>query len=417
MTEKRSAEIKVLGVGGGGCNALDHMFTKANIEGVDYAVCNTDIQSLLNNSVPKKIQLGKKVSKGQGAGGEHTEGEKAALESGEEIKYYLQEGEGTDMVIISCGMGGGTGTGAAPVIAQIAKEEGILTVGIVMLPMFSEGEERIQKALAGLEEMKSHVDATLAISNEQLRSLYGELSYQDCLSKADEVLAMAVKGIAEIVTRPGRINMDFADIRSRIKDSGIFFMGMGFSESKEGIMSAAKKALESPLVIDNNIMGAKKALVRIVTGENTKVTMSEINQVLCYVQDITCMGNHTDIIHGDSIDPSLEDEDKVAVIILATDFYAREDRPPEWSHELCKIQMDGTIIGDNSLPLERPTMEEGIDSDFANQRGKYYYFSPNPIFKKIDYSKLTNDTLREIELELACSSPNFSSLSEKEETA
>jgi len=302
--------IKVLGVGGGGSNAVNHMF-KQGIKGVDFAICNTDVQALQDSPVPVKIELGS--NGGLGAGSKPEVGRSAAIESIEKIKEIISEN--TQMIFVTAGMGGGTGTGAAPVIAKLAKEMGILTVGIVTLPFQWEGRRRSLQAQAGVQEMKQNVDTLLVINNDKLRVQYGNLSVNEAFAKADNVLTIAAKGIAEIITATGKVNTDFEDVKTVIKDSGKAIMGQAIAEGENRATIAIEEAMNSPLLNDNDITGATNILLHIVSGTDD-ITMDEISEITEYVQAES--GNEADVIWGLGDDDSLGSN--IGITVIATGF-------------------------------------------------------------------------------------------------
>jgi len=307
--KNQSSIIKVLGVGGGGSNAVDHMLSQG-IKGVDFIICNTDAQALQNSMVPNKVQLG---SKGLGAGSIPSVGREAALENIDQIKSLLQTN--TQMLFITAGMGGGTGTGGAPVIAQVARELGILTVGIITLPFSFEGRKRRQQADLGVEEMRKYVDTLLIISNDKLREQYGNLKLSEAFGKADDILTTAAKGIAEIITVPGYINVDFEDVKTVMKDSGVAIMGTGVAEGPNRARAAVESALNSPLLNDNNIKGASNILLYISSGSD-EISMDEVSEITEYIQ--TESGNSAEIIWGNGTEDSLGD--LISITIIATGF-------------------------------------------------------------------------------------------------
>jgi len=303
--------IKVLGVGGGGGNAVNYMF-KQGIKGVDFVVCNTDAQALHNSPVPIKVKLGNRKL---GAGSKPEVGKQAALDSVDEIKEALS-GE-TEMLFITAGMGGGTGTGAAPIIAEAAKEMGILTVGIVTIPFEWEGQKRLNLAEKGIEELKHHVDTLIVISNTKLREVYGNLSLTDAFSKADDILKTAAKGIAELITVPGYVNVDFEDVKTIMteNESGKAIMSSAQAEGEERATKAVQEALSSPLLDDNDIVGASDILLHIITGEK-ELMMDEVEEITTYIQSQA--GNSANLIWGNGTDSSLGDA--LSVTIIATGF-------------------------------------------------------------------------------------------------
>jgi len=305
--------IKVIGVGGGGGNAVNHMY-RQGIKDVEFAVCNTDAQALMNSPVPLKVQLGSELTEGRGAGNKPDVGRESALENIEDIEKLLDGN--TKMVFITAGMGGGTGTGAAPVIAQVARDRKILTIGIVSIPFRNEGRLRIQQAIEGIREMENHVDSLLVINNERIREIYGDFPISKAFSKADDVLAIAAKGIAEIITCPGFINVDFEDVRTVMHNSGVAIMGSFQASGENRARKAVEGAVNSPLLNNNDICGAKNILVNITSGETNEVTMDEMNLVNEYVQEMA--GNNADLIYGVAVDPEMGDE--ISVTVIATGF-------------------------------------------------------------------------------------------------
>ncbi|MBK21502.1 MAG: cell division protein FtsZ [Flavobacteriales bacterium] len=314
IEKSESSIIKVFGVGGGGSNAVNHMY-KAGIKGVDFFICNTDEQSLEISPVPNKIQLGLNLTGGRGAGSIAEVGKNAAHENNDEIKEILEKD--TKMLFITAGMGGGTGTGAAPIIAKIAKELGILTVAIVTYPFGFEGRKRSSQADSGLEELRDSVDTCVIICNDKLREIYGNLSLSDAFAKADDILTIAAKGIAEIITRTGYINVDFEDVRTVMTDSGVAIMGSSMASGENRAIKAAQEALESPLLNDNDIEGANYILLNITSGNN-EVMMDEISQITDYIQDEA--GLSADIIWGTGRDEELGDS--ISITLIATGFEA-----------------------------------------------------------------------------------------------
>ena len=304
--------IKVLGVGGGGSNAVQHMYGQG-IVGVDFAICNTDSQALEASPVPTKLRLGPNLTEGRGAGSIPDVGKEACIESVEEVRAFLADN--TKMLFITAGMGGGTGTGAAPIIAKISKEMGILTVAIVTLPFAFEGRRRSTQGLTGLEHLKQNVDTLVIISNDKLRAIYGNLTLRDAFGHADNILTTAAKGIAEIITVAGYVNVDFEDVNTVMKDSGVAIMGTARAKGEHRAKEAVDRALNSPLLEDNNIKGAQHILVNIASG-TTEVTMDEISEITEFVQEEAGFG--TDLIWGNCYDESLEDE--ISVTVIATGF-------------------------------------------------------------------------------------------------
>ncbi|WP_226063633.1 cell division protein FtsZ [Kaistella polysaccharea] len=312
LPKGNSSIIKVIGVGGGGNNALKHMYERG-IHGVDFVICNTDSQTLDNNPVANKVQLGMTITEGLGAGADPEVGEKAAIESIEEIKAAM--GQNTKMVFITAGMGGGTGTGAAPVIAKVAKDMGILTVGIVTVPFSFEGKRRLEQAELGLDKLRNNVDSLIVINNDKLRQQFGNLGFKSGFSKADEVLTNAAKGMAEVITGYFDVNIDFRDAKSVLANSGTALMSNGVASGENKAEEAVKKALDSPLLNDNKITGAKNVLLLIRSGTE-EVTMDEIGVIMDHIQEEA--GNTADIIFGVGTDEELGDS--VSVLVIATGF-------------------------------------------------------------------------------------------------
>ena len=313
LPKNKSSKIKVLGVGGGGSNAVNHMYKKG-IEGVDFIICNTDLQSLEISPVPVKIQIGEK---GLGAGSKPEVGRKAAEEKIEEFREILEKS--TEMLFITAGMGGGTGTGAAPVIAKLAREMVILTVGIITMPFSFEGKRRKLQAEEGLKAMREHVDALIIISNDKLREIYGNLKITEAFSKADDVLTTAAKGIAEIITVVAHVNVDLEDVKTVMTDSGTAILGSAVTEGEDRAILAAEQALTSPLLNDNHIAGAENVLLYLSYGED-ELTMDEVSDITDYIQDQA--GNTAEIIWGMGKDESLGKSIKVTLI--ATGFNKKE---------------------------------------------------------------------------------------------
>ena len=304
--------IKVLGVGGGGSNAVTYMY-KQGITGVDFAICNTDNQAMETSSIPVKIRLGPELTGGRGAGSRPQMGKQACIESIDDIRDFILDG--TKMLFVTAGMGGGTGTGAAPIIAKAAREADILTVGIVTLPFTFEGSRRKRQALEGLEEMKANVDALIVISNDKLRDLHGDLKLSDAFSRADNILTTAARGIAEIITMEGYVNVDFEDVNTVMRDSGVAIMGTATYEGESRARKAVQAALNSPLLEDNDIRGAQHILLNISSGR-VEVTMDEVFEITEYIQAEAGYG--TDLIWGNCFDESLGE--KLSVTIIATGF-------------------------------------------------------------------------------------------------
>ena len=312
LNEKSPTIIKVIGVGGGGGNAVEYMYEKGICD-VDFVICNTDYQALRNSPIPCKIQLGKELTAGHGAGNNPAMGEKSAQESLADIEAILKKD--TRMAFITAAMGGGTGTGAAPVIAKLSKDMGILTVGIVSVPARFEGPKRLDQARDGLRRLKDHVDCLIVIDNEKIKSIYGSQTISQAFAKANDVLNIAAKGIAEIITLPGYINVDFADVRTVMTDSGVAIMGAAQASGEDRAIRAITEALESPLLNNNDILGAKDILLNITSGTD-EITMDEMSQITSHI--IRKVGNNAAVIWGVGTDPDLGDA--VSVTIIATGF-------------------------------------------------------------------------------------------------
>jgi cell division protein FtsZ len=314
INKDEASIIKVIGVGGGGSNAVTHMY-KQGIVGVDFAICNTDAQAMEQSTIPVKIQLGPEVSAGLGAGSQPQKGKQACIESIDEVKKYLLD---TRMLFITAGMGGGTGTGAAPIIAKAAQEMGILTVGIVTLPFTFEGKKRTNQGFEGLAELKKNVDTLIVISNDKLRQIYGNLTLTGAFAQADNILTTAAKGIAEIITVPGYVNVDFEDVNTVMRGSGVAIMGIGTADGDNRAKKAVDFALSSPLLEDSNIQGAQHILVNITSGTK-EVTMDEIFEITEFVQEEAGYG--TNLIWGNCHDDTLGD--KLSVTVIATGYESK----------------------------------------------------------------------------------------------
>lgn len=312
IPEEKSSIIKVIGVGGGGNNAVNFMFEQG-ITGVNFVVCNTDQQALDMSPVPNKIQLGPNLTSGRGAGSLPEVGKNATLESAEDIKDILLSN--TRMVFITAGMGGGTGTGGAPVVAQLARELGILTVAIVTIPFDFEGKRKREKAQLGLEELRQNVDAMIVVSNNKLRNVYGNLTLAEAFSNADNILATAAKGIAEIITKPGFINVDFEDVKTVMEESGVALMGTGVASGENRALEAVRGAMTSPLLNEDNIQGARGILLNITCNQQD-MRLDEITTITDYVQEAA--GNDTEVIWGVCYDESITDS--ITVTLIATGF-------------------------------------------------------------------------------------------------
>tara|TARA_B110000093_G_scaffold150708_1_gene164829 strand:- start:3 stop:1910 length:1908 start_codon:yes stop_codon:yes gene_type:complete len=358
LPKNQSNVIKVIGVGGGGSNAINHMH-KQGIKGVDFVICNTDAQALNTSGVPNKIQLGINLTEGLGAGANPEIGSKAAIESAEDIKNMLNVN--TKMVFITAGMGGGTGTGAAPVIAQMAKEMDILTVGIVTMPFSFEGKIRNDQAQIGIETLREHVDSLVVINNNKLRDVYGNLGFKAGFAKADEVLSTASKGIAEVITHHYTQNIDLRDAKTVLSNSGTAIMGSATSSGSNRAQEAIMKALDSPLLNDNKITGAKNVLLLIVSG-NEEITIDEIGEINDHIQEQAGYG--ANIIMGVGDDSLLEDS--ISVTIIATGFNI--DQQDEISNTEAKkvihtLEEDNGLFSQKSIPQEKNEIKLENKSD------------------------------------------------------
>lgn len=319
LNSENASIIKVIGVGGGGTNAVNHMYEQG-IKGVDFIVCNTDQQSLDSSPVPTKITLGESLTKGRGAGSVPEVGKNAAIESIDVVRDLLTTN--TEMLFVTAGLGGGTGTGAAPIIANIAKELGILTVGIITIPFGFEGKKRMFYANEGLDELKENLDTLLIINNDKLRDIYGNLKMREAFAHADNIVATAARGIAEIITTTLQINTDINDVKTVMKDSGVAIMGSAQAEGEDRATIAVENALTSPLLNDNNIYGAKYVLVNVMCGEDdNELTMDEFGEIADYIQEAA--GMSAEIIKGYGVKAELGQT--VSVTIIATGFNLDND--------------------------------------------------------------------------------------------
>ena len=358
LPKNQSNVIKVIGVGGGGSNAINHMFQQG-IKGVDFVICNTDSQALQNSGVPNKIQLGVNLTEGLGAGANPEIGESAAVESLEDIRRMLDTN--TKMVFITAGMGGGTGTGAAPVIAKMAKEMDILTVGIVTIPFQFEGKMRNEQAQQGIEKLRKHVDSLIVINNNKLREVYGNLGFKAGFSKADEVLSTASRGIAEVITHHYTQNIDLRDAKTVLSNSGTAIMGSAEASGKTRAQEAIMKALDSPLLNDNKISGAKNVLLLIVSGSQ-EITIDEIGEINDHIQNEA--GQCANIIMGVGEDESLGES--IAVTIIATGFNADQQ------NEITNTEAKKVVH----------SLEEDNDSDFSSKDAEPAIFTPDVVLEK-----------------------------------
>ncbi len=412
LEPNRSSIIKVIGVGGGGGNAVNHMFAQG-IKDVDFMICNTDSQALANSPVPIKVQLGSSLTEGRGAGNKPEIGREAAVENIDDVKRVLADN--TKMVFITAGMGGGTGTGGAPVIAEAARELNILTIGIVTLPFRNEGRRRIKQAIDGIAAMEKHVDSLLVINNERIREMYGDSTISEAFSKADNVLTIAAKGIAEIITVAGYINVDFADVQTVMQNSGVAVMGSARASGENRALHAIEEALNSPLLNNNNIRGAKNILLNITSGSQ-EVTMDEIGDITDYIQDKA--GNEADLIWGNGVDETLGDE--ISVTVIATGFSTSSipvmvaaNQPEKTYHTLIdepvqKIPVAQPVVKERTepakhavQPVSQPTFEFELSpgDEFDNLYGKRKS-QPDPehdVSVKVDYAESSEEIVEELE--------------------
>ena len=358
--KNKSSIIKVIGVGGGGNNALQHMYERG-IHGVDFIVLNTDAQALNEHSVSNKVQLGTRTTEGLGAGADPEVGEKAAIESMDEIREAL--GSNTKMVFITAGMGGGTGTGAAPVVAQVAKELGILTVAIVTLPFDFEGKRRLEQAYSGLEKLRENVDSLIIINNDRLAEQYPDLDYEEAFSQANEVLTNAAKGMAEVITAPFKVNIDFRDAKTVLENSGTALMSIGIASGENRAEEAVKRALDSPLLNDNKITGAKKVMLLILSGDDHKAKMNEIKFISSYIQDEAGGGNKADVIFGVGTEDGLGES--IKVLVVATGFAPEHEKNAVVSSERIIHDLNGGIKNTDTATLpaveSKPTKETPVN--------------------------------------------------------
>ncbi len=366
MPENINHEIKVIGVGGGGSNAVNYMYNQG-ITGVNFIICNTDAQALGNSPVPTRIQLGESLTGGRGAGSKPHKGKASAEENIEDVKEVLKEN--TQMAFITAGMGGGTGTGAAPIIAAAAREMGILTVGIVTIPFKFEGKERISQALDGIMEMEKNVDSLLVINNEKLKDLYGNLTLTNAFAKADDVLTIAAKGIAEIITIHGHVNVDFEDVKTVMKDSGVAIMGSALGEGENRAMDAITKALESPLLNSNNIKGAKNILLNITSGEE-EITMDEVDIITNFL--VSSVGDAPNVIFGTGKDESLKKEVNITVIATGfnTDTLTELKSNSENKSNINVVDINGEPIdhNENTEVSEENLYEKRLNKFYGNNK-------------------------------------------------
>ena len=370
--------IKVIGVGGGGSNAVNHMFQEG-IHDVTFALCNTDLQALQQSDIPKKIQLGKE---GLGAGNKPERARMAAEESIEDIKALLDDGS-TKMVFITAGMGGGTGTGAAPVVAKVAKEKDILTIGIVTIPFRWEGNKKIDQALDGVEEMKKHVDALLVINNERLLEVYNNLSLDDAYAKADSTLSIAAKSIAEIITKHGKQNLDFNDVKTVLKDGGVAIMSTGYGEGDNRVSKAIKDAQYSPLLNSNDIFNSQKILFNISYSNDHQLMVNEMEEVREF---LSRFNSNYELKWGIAKDDSLGE--KVKITLLATGFDIQDIHVKE---------MDDRITRRTAEEIKRKKEEDAAEAARDMRRIQYYSSSSTTSSQRSRLRNIYTFTLEDLD--------------------
>ncbi|MFL3000727.1 MAG: cell division protein FtsZ [Cytophagales bacterium] len=402
--------IKVIGVGGGGSNAVNYM-NSVGIRNVEFIICNTDIQALHSSNVNNQLQIGMELTKGLGAGANPSKGREAALESSHEIRELLRN-DGTRMLFITAGMGGGTGTGAAPIIAQIANELDILTVGIVTLPFEFEGKAKMEKALSGVEELKKGCDSVITILNQRLIEIYGDLSQSKAFEKADDIIATSAKCIAEIVTVPGQINVDFEDVKTVMKDAGTSVLGSAEASGDNRAQEAIENAINSPLLNDRNIEGAKRILLNIVSGGgDNELSTIELNTITKLVNESS--SENVEIIFGTAIDGELDD--KVRVTIIATGFNKKELKKDEINFISDEKDSQTNLFEGDSIEFEKreqQTQEEVIH----NIEDDYEEYEDN--FDGVSEEIQTNDKSEEViieELDNSDALENYDSSNKKNE--
>ncbi len=366
--------IKVIGIGGGGSNAVNHMYGQG-INGVEFVICNTDLQALQSSPVPNKLQIGTNLTEGLGAGANPEVGMNAAIESKEEIRDLLSQG--TKMVFITAGMGGGTGTGAAPVIARVAKDLDILTVGIVTQPFMFEGKKKMEIAHKGIDELKANCDTVLVIVNDKLREIYGNLPVTKAFAEADNVLTTAAKGIAEIITVSGYVNVDFEDVKTVMKDSGAAVMGSSTISGDQRAVQAAEEAISSPLLNSTDIHGAKKILLSITSGENAELQMDELSDITNYIQERA--GDEAEMIFGHGVDPALDEA--INVTVITTGFEPSENNTPyEENRKVIDLESSKQIrlFDEDLLKTDTLKIDPGQkpDANYSVERS-YTFENPN----------------------------------------
>ena len=420
LPKQKSSILKVIGVGGGGGNAVNHMYGQ-NIDSVDFIICNTDAQALANSKVPNKIQLGPHLTQGLGAGANPEIGKQATEESLEEIKRILEVN--TKMAFITAGMGGGTGTGGAPIIAKICKDLGVLTVGIVSTPFTNEGPKRMRHAEAGIQQLRDNVDTLLVVSNDKLRHQYGNLKVREAFSKADDILATAAKCITDVITSNGQINVDFADVCTVMRNGGVAILGSAQAEGEDRAQRAIEDAVNSPLLNDSEIRGAKWILVNITSAEGEyEITMDEEDTIMSYLRQQA--GDDADVIKGIGFDETLGN--KIGVTIIATGFEHKDPFKPATKPKVEKKQEEKIVLhlssnnfeekkqySQPSLPLEEkdpyaPTMVEMPNTAPAVIQPSQQYYQeqqPQPVAQQPEVVETNEGPVYRFELKPEISEP------------
>ena len=391
IRDSHKSIIKVIGVGGGGSNAVNYM-NSIGIRNVEFIICNTDIQALYSSSVNNQLQIGMELTKGLGAGANPSKGREAALESSHEIRELLRN-DGTRMLFITAGMGGGTGTGAAPIIAQIANELDILTVGIVTLPFEFEGKAKMEKALIGVEELKKGCDSVITILNQRLIEIYGDLSQSKAFEKADDIIATSAKCIAEIVTVPGQINVDFEDVKTVMKDAGTSVLGSAEASGESRAKEAIENAINSPLLNDRDIEGAQRILLNIVSGGgDNELSTIELNTITKLVNESS--SENVEIIFGTAIDGELDN--KVRVTIIATGFNIKENKKDDIGFISSEKKSQTNLFEDSTIEFEK--REQEIQEEVIhNIEDDYEEYEDN--FDNLNEKIKTNDKTEEVIIE------------------
>jgi cell division protein FtsZ len=392
MPSHHKSIIKVIGVGGGGSNAVNYM-NSIGIRNVEFIICNTDIQALHSSNVNNQLQIGMELTKGLGAGANPSKGREAALESSHEIRELLRN-DGTRMLFITAGMGGGTGTGAAPIIAQIANELDILTVGIVTLPFEFEGKAKMEKALSGVEELKKGCDSVITILNQRLIEIYGDLSQSKAFEKADDIIATSAKCIAEIVTVPGQINVDFEDVKTVMKDAGTSVLGSAEASGDNRAKEAIENAINSPLLNDRDIEGAQRILLNIVSGGgDNELSTIELNTITKLVNESS--SENVEIIFGTAIDGELDD--KVRVTIIATGFNIKEIKKDDIDFISSEKESQTNLFEDNNTIKFEKREQEIQEEVIHNIEDDYEEYEDN--FDNLNEKIETNDKTEEVIIE------------------